>query len=102
MHHRCAKPSPEGEGLIENSYELFDVRFDEPQELIQIAGRGGEDICCIFVFRFANRFAHIVRHNRVAVRQLFQVILNGMDIQRIAFQRGFAVDHLCGTQRHAA
>lgn len=69
--------------------DLFDIRFDKPQEFIQVAGSGGQDICGVVIFRFANRFAHVVGNNRVTVSQLFQVILNAVDVQRVAFQRGF-------------
>jgi len=41
MHHKRAKPPPGGEGFIDNSYGLFDVRFDKPQELIQVARSRG-------------------------------------------------------------
>ena len=33
---------------------LFDVRFDEPQEFVEIAGSGSKDIRGIFVFCFAS------------------------------------------------
>jgi hypothetical protein len=32
--------------------ELLDVRFNKPQEFIQVAGGGGENVCGVFVFRF--------------------------------------------------
>lgn len=66
---------------------LCDVGFDEPQEFIQVAGGGGKDIGGVFIFCFADRFTHVIGHNRVAVSQLFQVILNVVNIQRVAFQR---------------
>jgi hypothetical protein len=81
-------------GLIEKSYGLLDVRLNEPQEFIQIAGSGGEDVRGVFVFGFTDRFTYVVGDNRISVRQLFQVILNGVDIQRVTFQRRFAVDDL--------
>ena len=82
--------------------DLFDVRLDKPQEFIQVARRGGQDICGVVIVRFVNRFAYVISDDCVTVRQLFQVILNGMDIQRITFQWRLAVNHLRGTQCHTA
>ena len=39
---------------------LLDIRFNEPQEFIQIAGGRGENIRSILVFGFIDRLAHIV------------------------------------------
>lgn len=80
--------------------DLFDVRLDKPQEFIQVARRGGQDICGVVIFRFANRFAYVISDDCVTVSQFFQVILNVVDVQRVTFQRGFAVDNLSGPQSY--
>lgn len=81
---------------------LLDIRFNEPQEFIQIAGGRGENIRSILVFGFIDRLAHIVSDDGIAVSQRFQVILNVMDIERVALQRRFAVNDLSGAQCDAA
>lgn len=67
--------------------DLFDVRLDKPQEFIRVARRGGQDICGVVIFRFANRFAYVISDDCVTVSQFFQVILNVVDVQRVTFQR---------------
>jgi len=76
LHHKSANPRTRGAGVraITKRSGLFDVSFDKPQVLIQIAGSGGKDICGIFIFRFGDGFTQVVRDNRVTIGQLFQVI----------------------------
>lgn len=94
------KPLLSGTKVLHHQRWIYSMLDSINHRNLSVARRGGQDICGVVIFRFANRFAYVISDDCVTVSQFFQVILNVVDVQRVTFQRGFAVDSRWSPELH--